>query len=69
MHDYTVRLLNEHRLNQFDAEADASRLVSEARKRRGPPDQARPIPTFMALSAPRWAMQHVRRALMRVRGA
>ncbi|MGI8830781.1 MAG: hypothetical protein ACR2I5_13585 [Candidatus Limnocylindria bacterium] len=69
MHDYTVRLLNEHRLNQFDAEADASRLVNEALKRRGPPDHAKWIPTFMALSVPRRVVQHVRWALMRVHGA
>ena len=69
MHDYTVRLLNDHHLNQFDKEADVSRLRSEARKRQSPPDRPEGIQKLTTYFLARWAVEHVRWALTKARGA
>lgn len=69
MHDYTVRLLNDHRLNEFDTEADASRLRSEARKRQSPPGRPEGIRRLMTFFLARWAVEHIQLALTKARGA
>lgn len=69
MHDYTVTQLNDHRLAQFDAEADMSRLVraAAAHRRRVP----RPATTHgvLAITVARWTRTHLAWALAKGRGA
>lgn len=67
MHDYTVGLLNHHRLAQFDAEGDAARLATAARASRGPSAGGGPrrrLAQILLARAPwrpiRWAFAWVR---------
>lgn len=69
MHDYTVTRLNDHRLAQFDAEADMSRLrraaVAHRRGVRRPAMARGPLAVIVA----RWTRKHLAWALARARGA
>lgn len=46
MHDYSLRLMHQYRHDQFEREADASRLAAEARRGRTPSPSWRPMPLF-----------------------
>ena len=48
MHDYSLRLMHQHRQDQFEREADASRLAVEARRGRTPSPSWRPMRLFAA---------------------
>ena len=67
MHDFTVTHLNDHRLAEFDAEAERSRLVREARthRRHHRAAQGRVLP---ARSFARWTWRSLRWALLWARG-
>jgi hypothetical protein len=66
MHDYTVTQLNDHRLAQFDAEADQSRLrrVAAAGSRRDRPAAEAPA---TAVTRTRWIREHVAWALAKAK--
>ncbi len=51
MHDYTVSMLNKHRLRQFDNEADAARLARQGRRRPTRPTAVRLLVALLALLA------------------
>jgi hypothetical protein len=70
MHDYTVTQLNDHRLAQFDAEADQSRLQRVAAARR-PRDRPAAEVSVTAVARIRRILDHVALAAAkaRLRGA
>lgn len=68
MHDYTARVLNDHRLAQFDAEADASRLATAARAARRPPAGGGAFRRLVQISLARATWRPIRWAFAWVRG-
>jgi hypothetical protein len=68
MHDYTAGLLNEHRLAQFDAEADASRLATAARASRRPSAGGGRFRRLAQISLARATWRPIRWAFAWVRG-
>lgn len=68
MHDYTIGLLNEHRLAQFDAEADASRLATAARASRRPSAGGGALRRLAQISLARATWRPIRWAFAWVRG-
>jgi hypothetical protein len=63
MHDYTVRLLNDDHLAEFDREAAQIGLAREGRRR--PTTAGRLMVITLAL----WTRQHIHLAIARARGS
>jgi hypothetical protein len=69
MHDYTVTQLIDHRLAQFDAEADMSRLRHAAGARRRRVQRPAMARGLLAVAVARWIRKHIEWALARARAA